>query len=253
VPHHSTNHKGNIAEAEIAAAAVRLGIDVLKPLVEHGRYDLAFDLGTELLRVQCKWASFGDGVIKVQLSGNYLTAQGYVYNSYTADEIDAVAVYCSELDRCYLLPAELVVGRRAIYLRVEPTKNAQRAALNWATEYELGAVAQLGRASRWHREGRGFESHQLHSDGSTEPPRLRKVAEVGAHVFRNHFGWYMQRAHAGEEILITRRGRPHARLGPPHPQLGAPSQPLASENGDASGGRIDAPGPYRSHEPTSTR
>jgi len=25
----------------------------------------------------------------------------------------------------------------------------------------------------------------------------------------------MQRAAAGEEILITRRGKPHARLGPP--------------------------------------
>jgi antitoxin (DNA-binding transcriptional repressor) of toxin-antitoxin stability system len=33
----------------------------------------------------------------------------------------------------------------------------------------------------------------------------------------------MQRAAAGEEILITRRGRPHARLGPPHAQLAAAS------------------------------
>jgi antitoxin (DNA-binding transcriptional repressor) of toxin-antitoxin stability system len=29
----------------------------------------------------------------------------------------------------------------------------------------------------------------------------------------------MQRAHAGEEILVARRGRPHVRIGPPHPQL----------------------------------
>jgi prevent-host-death family protein len=41
------------------------------------------------------------------------------------------------------------------------------------------------------------------------------VREVGAHEFRNHFGYYMERAAAGEEILITRRGKPHARLGPP--------------------------------------
>ena len=40
----SSNDKGNIAEAEIAAAATRLGINVLKPLLEHGRHDLAFDL-----------------------------------------------------------------------------------------------------------------------------------------------------------------------------------------------------------------
>jgi len=31
----------------------------------------------------------------------------------------------------------------------------------------------------------------------------------------------MQRAAAGEEILVTRRGRAYARLCPPHPQLTA--------------------------------
>jgi len=37
---------------------------------------------------------------------------------------------------------------------------------------------------------------------------------VGAHLFRNHFGYYMERAAAGTEILIRRRGKPYARLGP---------------------------------------
>jgi len=40
------------------------------------------------------------------------------------------------------------------------------------------------------------------------------VEEVGAHKFRNHFGYYMERAAAGTEVLIRRRGRPYARLGP---------------------------------------
>jgi len=38
--------------------------------------------------------------------------------------------------------------------------------------------------------------------------------EVGAHEFRNRFGLYMERAAAGTEILIRRRGKPYARLGP---------------------------------------
>jgi hypothetical protein len=59
--------------------------------------------------------------------------------------MDAVAAYCGELDEIYLLPIELVAGRRAIQLRVAPTKNAQRAAINWAADYKFsGAVAQLG-------------------------------------------------------------------------------------------------------------
>jgi len=35
---------------------------------------------------------------------------------------------------------------------------------------------------------------------------------IGAHEFRNRFGWYAERAAAGESILVTFRGRPHLRL-----------------------------------------
>jgi prevent-host-death family protein len=38
---------------------------------------------------------------------------------------------------------------------------------------------------------------------------------VGAHRFRNHFGYYLERASEGSEILVERRGRPYARLCPP--------------------------------------
>jgi prevent-host-death family protein len=38
---------------------------------------------------------------------------------------------------------------------------------------------------------------------------------VGAHNFRERFGWYLERAAAGDELLITRRGKPYARLLPP--------------------------------------
>jgi hypothetical protein len=49
------SQKGAIAEAEIAAAATRMGVVVLRPDSEGRRYDLVFDTGHELLRVQCKW------------------------------------------------------------------------------------------------------------------------------------------------------------------------------------------------------
>jgi prevent-host-death family protein len=42
---------------------------------------------------------------------------------------------------------------------------------------------------------------------------------IGAHEFRNRFGWYMERAAAGEPILITRRGKPHLRLPSAVPEL----------------------------------
>jgi len=42
---------------------------------------------------------------------------------------------------------------------------------------------------------------------------------VGANDFRRLFGWYAERAAAGEEFLITRRGKPYVRLTPAQPQL----------------------------------
>jgi len=60
---------------------------------------------------------------------------------------------------------------------------------------------------------------------------------VGAHQFRNHFGWYMQRAAAGEEILVTRRGKPCVRL------IRAAHEPTLSADPVPDGGRTDPPSP----------
>ena len=38
--------------------------------------------------------------------------------------------------------------------------------------------------------------------------------EVGCHQFRNHFGFYLERAAAGDTIQVSRHGRPYARLVP---------------------------------------
>ena len=74
----STNEKGGIAETAIAAAATKLGVSVLRPIVEHGRYDLAFEIGERLLRVQCKWGQLDDtgAVVRVALKSNRLTPAG---------------------------------------------------------------------------------------------------------------------------------------------------------------------------------
>jgi prevent-host-death family protein len=211
----STNRKGAIAETKIAAAATELDIPVLRPITEHARYDLAFEIGDRLYRVQCKWGALDkDGaVIKVSLRSSWCTPNGYERRQYKPDEIDLVAIYCGDLDRCYLLPHELAVGRSGIWLRLSPPKNAQRASINLAEDFELpGAVAQLDRATRWQRVGQGFESPQLHSPSP-------ETLQVGANQFRNHFGYYLEKAGEGHEVLVSRRGRPYVRVSPVEPRL----------------------------------
>ena len=222
----SSNDKGNIAEAAIAFHAIKLGIEVLKPTAEHGRYDLAFDLGERILRVQCKWARLMGAVVCVNLAGFRWTSASYVRTTYTAEEIDAVAAYCEPLDRVFLLPASEIAGRSAFHLRIEPAKNAQRAAINWADNYSLGAIAQLGERVSGTHEVAGSSPA-----GST--PQADHEPIVGAHEFREKLGYWMERAASGEEIVITRRGRRYARLSPPDPQLATSDTAPAEEQGAA--------------------
>ena len=97
-------------------------------MAEHGRYDLAFDIGRRILRIQCKWARRRGDVIIVNLTSSYLTKTREVRASYGIDEIDAVAVYCADLDTCYLLPVELVAEACYSAAREPSEKCADRGA-----------------------------------------------------------------------------------------------------------------------------
>jgi prevent-host-death family protein len=207
---YDTNVKGSVAELKIATAAAELGIPVLQPMTEHGRYDLVFEIAERLLRVQCKWARVEGDVAIVRLCNFRITTHGRKRTKYLAGEIDAVAAYCGDLDRVYLIPAELAVGRTQLNLRLRPTQNGQRAALHWAADYELpGAVAQLEERVPGRHEAGGSSPPSSTTSRAGAP-----VVQTGAHRFRNHFGYYMERAAAGEEIHVSRRGKPYVRLLP---------------------------------------
>jgi hypothetical protein len=152
----TTDQKGNFAETAITAAAVKLGVEVYRPIGEGQRYDLIFDVDSQLLRVQCKWSTRYDDILVVRCYSTRRIAGGKIVSRrYTEAEIDAVAVYCDALDRCYLLPVELWSGRRQIHLRLTPARNNQLLGINWARDFEFaatlgphGAIAQLGERRR---------------------------------------------------------------------------------------------------------
>src|SRR5436305_11149249 len=120
------NDYGAIAEAAIAAEAERFQIGVLKPLFRDLRYDFVFDVGGRLLRVQCKWARRRRNVVDVKARTCRRTSDGgYLRTTYSPDEVDAVAAYCPDVKRSYLLPITMFPKSGCLYLRLEPSKNNQ--------------------------------------------------------------------------------------------------------------------------------
>ncbi len=127
---HDPNLKGNVAELKIAAEAARLGVPVLRPMTEHERYDLVFEVGGEFRRVQCKSAPRRGDIVLVRFVTNRRGPNGFIQTKYTSDEIDAVAAYCPELDESFYLPIEFIDGLTTVHLRLAPARNGQRAGLN---------------------------------------------------------------------------------------------------------------------------
>jgi PD-(D/E)XK endonuclease len=148
----TTDQKGAIAETALVHAAAKLCIPVYAPVSEGGRYDLIFDVGSRLLRVQCKWAVRRGNVVHIRFRSCRRSRTGLIHRSYTTDEIDLIAGYCAELDQCYVIPFGQFFRRSGIYLRLNPTRNNQHQGILWATDFEFerlhwttsGAVAQLG-------------------------------------------------------------------------------------------------------------
>jgi hypothetical protein len=100
----STDQKGSIAEIMIAATAIKLGIDVYKPINDGTRCDLVFDLAGKLTRVQCKWAAWQGETLIIRCYRHRRTRDGLLRRLYTADEVDAFAAYCLETDKCTTSP-----------------------------------------------------------------------------------------------------------------------------------------------------
>ena len=131
--------------------ATKFGIGVFKPVNDGSRCDLIFDLGDSLARVQCKWARRYGEVIVVRCYSNRRGRDGMIRRVYTAQEVDAFAAYCAELDRCYFLPIDRFPGNTVVHRRLAAPRNNQQRGITWAEEYEFGAtlraqgaVAQLG-------------------------------------------------------------------------------------------------------------
>ena len=207
----SSNTKGTIAETAIELTAARCQIAVYRPTSGHSRADLIFEIGDDVYRVQVKWATVSDdgSTISIHTSGSRLTPRGYVRSPYQANEIELLAAYCEALDRAFLLPPEVFAGRHAVQLRLTPPRNNQLACINLAEQYDFaGAVAQLGERRHGMAEARGSSPLSSTSSSSLEPAPI----SVGSNPFRDRLGYWMDVVAAGQEVIVTRRGRPRLRL-----------------------------------------
>ena len=167
------NQMGAAAEAAVAWEATKLGIPVLRPMFIDCRYDLVFELPSGLLRVQCKWAPRRKDVVLLRARTCRRIAGGYERRTYSPEEVDAIAGYCPEVDRCYVVAIDDIPPSGVMHLRLTPAKNNQLKGLHSAAEYELshGAIAQLGERL----SGRQKVAGSSPASSTSQEPRVARL------------------------------------------------------------------------------
>jgi hypothetical protein len=129
---------GLIAHTAVLHKLVSLGFEVLQPLGDHLRYDLAYYQAEtlELIRIQCKAGRY-EAKIGCVIFKNFNRAGGRTAKRGYIGDAEYFGVYCEELNKTYLVPVDLILYTTEIHLRIMPSKNNQVKKIIWAKDYEI--------------------------------------------------------------------------------------------------------------------
>lgn len=122
---HHTKDKGDIGVLKVQADLAEKGWLILKPQTEHAPFDLVIYKDRRFQKVQVKYRSLNDqNNLAVKFESYWSNKQGVQKSPTDISEIDLVAIYCPNIDKCcYISSSEIPKGLNLI-LRVEaPKKN----------------------------------------------------------------------------------------------------------------------------------
>lgn len=141
-----TARKGLATHLAVAQRLIELGFEVLQPVGNHLRYDLAYYVPAsakskaQLVRIQCKSARLSKDKTCLLFNAYNLGGEGKRQKRGYRGNAEYFAVYYHELRSVYLIHVnECPVGDTS--LRLESTgkqgKNQNSAGRRWAKDYEI--------------------------------------------------------------------------------------------------------------------
>lgn len=131
-----TTGMGDITEWQVAAALLRRGMKLLRPLSSSSRYDFLIEHDNgRFTRVQCKTGRLKKGCVMVRMysvSGHNTVPKRY------GGQVDAFGVFCPDTNTTYLVPMDALNGcGNVAALRVSPARNGQRKRIRDAADFVI--------------------------------------------------------------------------------------------------------------------
>lgn len=133
----NTKQLGTIGELKAQYDFIKAGFDVSIPIGDYCAYDLIIVKEGKIFKIQVKSCEkIVDGRMKFDLtSRNY-----YIDKKYDTQDCDYFYFYCLENEQSYLYKNTEDNNSRAVYIRIEPTKNNQTKGINFAKDFNFNKV-----------------------------------------------------------------------------------------------------------------
>jgi hypothetical protein len=143
-----TKLKGDIAEQAAVIQALKRGWGVLKPVGDRLPYDLVFDIGGALMKVQVKssWFSESTSNYVVDNRRTKTNRRLMVREAYTLSDFDFALIYLNELDLFYVFPVDVFIGYGSEIHLVEADKRQRKPrSADFRDRWDLIVQEALGR------------------------------------------------------------------------------------------------------------
>lgn len=124
---HTTKEKGDIGLTQIIAALTLQQVAVALPISEHLPYDLIAEKNGLMKRTQARYAQLKNGKIEVKLTTSWSNSSGTHTRYRNKTDFDLLAVYCPDLNRCFIIPSEEFDNVRSVSLRITKPKTLNKA------------------------------------------------------------------------------------------------------------------------------
>ena len=138
---HETGWKGDIGVAKATADMISQGFMVLAPVAATSPFDLVVYRDGRFSKVQVKYRTIKNGVIKTELRRSVISNGRCVHRAMEPDEVDVLCIYCPDTDRCYYVST--TEAPNGCSLRVEEA-GVSLPGIRWAEKY-----ARLEDALAW--------------------------------------------------------------------------------------------------------
>ncbi len=123
-----TKQKGDIAEQAVVLFALKQGWGVLKPLGDRLPYDLVFDIGGSLIKIQVKnaWFDVRRSNFVVDTRRTKTNRRQMLRENYKPDDFDFAVILIEDLEVFYVMPCETFISYGSEIHIVEADKRQRK-------------------------------------------------------------------------------------------------------------------------------